>query len=121
VLIEDFKSQKAIYTTEGTMKEYRTVFKALNDYQRISNATLSLSEQEARFHRQPAEGDEGHGKHPDGSGKATAENEEAVDDPLLHGDHSAPGLHHGFGFEGRGAGIVPEEGGDRRRRKRRSR
>src|SRR5690606_17026029 len=48
-LIEEFKSQKAIYTTEGTMKEYRTVFKALNDYQKISNTTLSLADFDSSF------------------------------------------------------------------------
>jgi len=78
-------------------------------------------EHEARSHRQPAEVDEGHGKHPDGSGEATAENEEAVDGHLLHGDRSAPGLNHGLGFKGLGIDIVPEEDDDRRRRKRRSR
>jgi integrase len=48
-LIEEFKNQKAIYTTEGTMKEYRTVFKALNDYQKISNTTLSLADFNSSF------------------------------------------------------------------------
>jgi site-specific recombinase XerD len=48
-LIETFKIHKAIYTTEGTMKEYRTIFKALNDYQKASNITLSLADFNSSF------------------------------------------------------------------------
>src|SRR5690606_18527273 len=48
-LIEEFKSHKAIYTTEGTMQEYRTVFKALNDFQKASTITLSLADFNSSF------------------------------------------------------------------------
>ncbi|WP_158856301.1 site-specific integrase [Lunatibacter salilacus] len=48
-LIEEFKNHKAIYTSEGTMKEYRTVFKALIDYQKASNIALSLPDFNSSF------------------------------------------------------------------------
>src|SRR5690606_18741712 len=60
--------------------------------------------------------DYGYGKYFNHSGETAAENEEAVDDHLLHMDRSAPGLHHGFGFKPLGIDIVPEEDDRRRRR-----
>lgn len=78
--------------------------------------TGARAEQEARSHRQLGEVDE---RYPDEFGEATAENEEITDDHLLHGDRSAPGLHHGLGHKGLGIDIVPEEDSDRRRRRRR--
>jgi hypothetical protein len=62
-----------------------------------------------------------HGEYLNETGDATAENEEGIDYHLLHGDRSAPGLHHGFGIKALDIDIVPEEDDDRRRRKRRSR
>jgi len=41
-LIRQFKIYKAIYSTVGTMKEYHTVFKALDDYQTKINERLTL-------------------------------------------------------------------------------
>ena len=41
-LIRQFKTYKAIYSTEGTMKEYNTVFKALEEYQIKIKQTLTL-------------------------------------------------------------------------------
>src|SRR5690606_14313030 len=84
-------------------------------------ATLAgtRAEQEARSHRQLGEVDEGRRKYPDEFSEAAAENQEAFDDHLLHGDRTAPGLHHGLGFKGFGVDIVPEEDSDRRRRRRR--
>src|SRR5690606_1530122 len=58
------------------------------------------AEQEARSHRQLGEVDEGRRKYPDGIDEATAENEEPADAHLLHGDRTAPGLHHGLGHKG---------------------
>lgn len=65
--------------------------------------------------------DNDHGEYLNETGEAARENEEAVDDHLLHGDRTAPGFHHSLGFKGLGIDIVPEEENDRRRRKRRSR
>src|SRR5690606_31864561 len=65
--------------------------------------------------------DYGYGKYFNHSGKTAAENEEAVDDHLLHGDRSGPGLDRGFGYKALDIDIVPEEDDDRRRRKRNSR
>jgi hypothetical protein len=65
--------------------------------------------------------DSDHGEYLNEAGKAAGENEEAVDDHLLHGDRSAPGFHHSLGFKALDIDIVPEEDDDRRRRKRRSR
>src|SRR5690606_37733650 len=63
--------------------------------------------------------DDNYGGYDSETGEATAENEEITDDHLLHGDRTAPGLHHGLGLKGLGIDIVPEEDSDRRRRKRR--
>ena len=41
-LIRQFSTYKAIYSTVGTMKEYHTVFKALDDYQTKINERLTL-------------------------------------------------------------------------------
>jgi integrase len=41
-LIRQFKTYKAIYSTDGTMKEYNTVFKALDDYQTKIKERLTL-------------------------------------------------------------------------------
>lgn len=41
-LIRQFKTYKAIYTTAGTMKEYNTVFKALDNYQTKIKQKLTL-------------------------------------------------------------------------------
>ncbi|HLT41346.1 MAG TPA: hypothetical protein VKZ95_01470, partial [Sphingobacteriaceae bacterium] len=65
--------------------------------------------------------DYGHRKYFNDSGETAAENEEGIDGHLLHGDRSAPGLHHGFNFKAFDIDIVPEEDDDRRRRKRKSR
>lgn len=61
--------------------------------------------------------DNDHGKYFDETGEAAGENEKAVDDHLLHGDRSAPGLHHGFGFKGLDIDIVPEDEYKKRRRR----
>ena len=53
-----------------------------------------------------------YGKYLDGTGKATAENEEGIDGHLLHGDRSAPGIHHGLGFKGLDIDIVTEGEGN---------
>src|SRR5690554_6580581 len=87
--------------------------------ERAATFAGTRAEQEARSHRQLGEMDEGDGKHSDEFGEAAAQNEEAVDGHLLHGDRTAPGLHHSLGFKGLGIDIVPEEDSDRRRRKRR--
>src|SRR5690606_41438897 len=77
------------------------------------------------YGRNPKEtGDSGHwnndhGKYFDETGEPAGENEKAVDDHLLHGDRSAPGLHHSFNFKALGIDIVPEEDDRRRRRRRR--
>jgi len=63
--------------------------------------------------------DYGYGKYSNDFGETAAENEEGIDGHLLHGDRSAPGLHHGFGFKALGIDIVPEEDDRRRRRRRR--
>ena len=60
-----------------------------------------------------------HGEYLNETGDATGENEEVVDGYLLHGDRSAPGLHHGFGFKALDIDIVPEEEGKKRKRRRR--
>jgi hypothetical protein len=41
-LIRQFSTYKAIYSTVGTMKEYHTVFKALDDYQIKIKVRLTL-------------------------------------------------------------------------------
>lgn len=43
-LIEKFKTYKSFHNTEGTIQEYKTVFKALQDYQFINNVRLTLSD-----------------------------------------------------------------------------
>src|SRR5690554_1576644 len=63
--------------------------------------------------------DYGYGKYSNDSGETAAENEEGIDGHLLHGDRSAPGLHHGFGFKAFDIDIVPEEEGKKRKRRRR--
>lgn len=44
VLIEDFKTYKTFHSTAGTMKEYATVFKALDDYQTKQCIDLTLAD-----------------------------------------------------------------------------
>lgn len=51
-LIEEFKAHKTIYTTEGTMKEYNTVFIALNDFQEKKKLSLSLADFNTEFYVQ---------------------------------------------------------------------
>lgn len=51
-LIEEFKTHKTIYTTEGTMKEYHTVFTALNDFQEKKKLSLSLADFNTEFYVQ---------------------------------------------------------------------
>jgi hypothetical protein len=63
--------------------------------------------------------DYGYGKYFNGFGETAAENEEGIDGHLLHGDRSAPGLHHGFGFKALDIDIVPEEEGKKRKKRRR--
>jgi integrase len=41
-LIREFKTYKSAYITDGTMKEYNTVFKALTEFQVKEKTTLSL-------------------------------------------------------------------------------
>jgi integrase len=41
-LITEFKKYKRLYVTEGTMQEYKTVFKALQDFQNKEGKELSL-------------------------------------------------------------------------------
>jgi integrase len=41
-LIDEFKKYKRLYATDGTMQEYKTVFKALRDFQKNENKDLSL-------------------------------------------------------------------------------
>ncbi len=41
-LIRHFKEYKTIYSTQGTMKEYNTVFKALDEYQKKAKQGLTL-------------------------------------------------------------------------------
>jgi len=59
-----------------------------------------------------------YGKYSNDSGETAAENEEGIDDHLLHGDRSAPGLHHGFNFKALDIDIVPEEEDVKRLRRR---
>src|SRR5690606_41299198 len=63
--------------------------------------------------------DYGYGKYSNNYGETAAENEEGIDGHLLHGDRSAPGHHHGFGFKALHIDIVPEEEGKKRKRRRR--
>jgi hypothetical protein len=62
--------------------------------------------------------DNDHGKYFNETGEAAGENEKALDGHLLHGDRSAPGLDHGFGFKALDIDIVPEEDRKRKRRRR---
>jgi hypothetical protein len=78
-------------------------------------------EQEAYSTGRFGEVDEGHGKYSDEFGEAAAENEEAVDGHLLHGDRSAPGFPHSPIGKDVGLDIVPDDEDIRRRRKSRSR
>lgn len=41
-LITEFKKYKRLYTTEGTMQEYHTVFKAISDFEMKENREFSL-------------------------------------------------------------------------------
>src|SRR5690606_16524425 len=51
-LIEAFKTYKGAYTTEGTMKEYNTVFKALNEFQEKKKINLTLADFNTGFFTQ---------------------------------------------------------------------
>ena len=62
--------------------------------------------------------DSGDGKYFNETVETTAENEEAIDGHFLHGDRSAPGLHHGFNFKALDIDIVPEEEDVKRLRRR---
>lgn len=77
------------------------------------------AQEEAKPFGQIGAKDDYNGGYDSETGEATAENEEIANDHFLHGDRTAPGLHHGLGLKGLDIYIVPEEDSDRRRRKRR--
>ncbi|MGJ8685680.1 MAG: tyrosine-type recombinase/integrase [Nonlabens sp.] len=49
-LITEFKNHKRRYVTDGTMQEYKTVFKALDEFQKLERKELSLLDFNKNFY-----------------------------------------------------------------------